>query len=400
LIGDSGLRIERLTTFEQFCALEDQWNTLTRGRITTVFLTHLWLCEWWKIFGVGYELWTLVARRGEDLVGILPLMLHGGPHMFRRLEFMGSGETTPNHLDIIARAEDHLDVLAALASYLSRCASEWDIFELDKLPGDRKTADELRTLLQTGGLVISLDVSAVCPYITLPDTFDAYIKSRSSSTRSDYRRDKRALARDFPEAKLSVVETRGDLNRILDVLIDLHQTRWTGKGYVGAFSSERLISFYRGVARRALHAGILRLCYLHIGENVIAVQYNFVMADCVQGYLGGFDPRWARYAPGILMLCYAVESAITEGARILDLLEGTEAYKSKWATDSQGNLRLRAFGPHWRGQLARVYLSAREAAVTLALKYVPLSIRRPLYQVWLRRTQNNTSRDWPRQPQR
>jgi CelD/BcsL family acetyltransferase involved in cellulose biosynthesis len=188
----------------------------------------------------------------------------------------------------------------------------------------------------------------------------------------------------LPEARFARVENVEELNLAMDALIRMHQARWTRKGYPGAFSNDRFIGFHRTVALRALQAGHLRLYFLQIGSEIAAVRYSYRIADCVQFYLPGFDDRWSDYSPGVLLNGYSIAQSILEGARKIDFLEGGEQYKEHWATDTRDNLRMRVFAPHWRGNLAYVYTQAATRAKDWGVRYLPLGIRRPIWQAVLR----------------
>ena len=388
---DPGLYVERVTTFDEFCALEEHWNQLATYSVTTIFLTFTWLVEWWKVFGEDYKLWILVACRDSDILGILPLMIQVRSGIFRHLLFMGEDDTTPNHLDVIARPEDQQAVLAAFARHITLASAEWDVLDLNKFPGDGSSAAELQTFLQSMNLSSSLEIYTTCPYVVLPDSFDLYLGSRSKSTRRDFRRDKRILKRDFPDSRFGTVQDPEDLDRVLDAMIGFHQARWTGRGYTGTFSSPRLIRFFKDVARHTMQAGMLRLYYLQVGDEIVAVKYDFRLAESMQSYLGGFDPRWSKYGPGNLTLGFAIEQAIVEHAQIYDFLEGNEPHKRRWMTDTRDNVRLRAFAPRFRGVLARTKSGVQEAIVAFAICCVPVRIRRPIYQAWRRWKQRSIS---------
>jgi CelD/BcsL family acetyltransferase involved in cellulose biosynthesis len=58
-------------------------------------------------------------------------------------------------------------------------------------------------------------------------------------------------------------------------------------------------------------------------------------------YLSGLDPSADFCSPGVLILHYAIEQAIHEGAREFDMLRGAESYKYDWSAESRPNAGLR-----------------------------------------------------------
>lgn len=375
------MQLTMLDDFGQFCELKEEWDALARSQVGTVFLTHNWLSHWWRRYHDDSQLRTVVLRDSKGLAGIAPLMLKRGFGGLRRLAFMGTGEVTPNHLDVIARP-DARDVLEdALADYLCQTDSQWDVLDLDKLPSDRGTAERLGARLRDRDFVTSVELTARCLYIELPDSFESYLQERGSQTRRNFRTACRRLEKEVPSVRFVRASTPDEVHRVMAALIEMHQARWRRRGYVGAFATQRFVEFHRDVALSALQDGSLRLYSLRNEEQILAVRYAFRIGDCVQGYISGFDERLSALSVGMVSLAGAIEQSILEGARRFDLLEGDESYKSHWAPHTRDNVRLRAFSPRWRGQLARVTTEAGTAIFRLGLHYTPAEIRRPLREV-------------------
>ncbi len=378
------LIVERLTTFPQFCALKDEWNALAAEHVRTVFMTHFWLEEWWRAFGAEHQMWVLLAREHGALVGILPLMLSAGPFGARKLQFMGAGEVTPNHLDLIAAPDNRCRILQAVISYLCRCAGEWDVLELDKMPEDSQSVAALRSGLRTHGLRSRAAISATCPYAEFSGSFEEYLRSRGSKTQEGFRYAKRRIVKDFPDTRLGIAQTGEEVQLLMRRLVELHQQRWLRKGYPGAFAGRRSTGFHYAVAQKALQSGNLRLYYLKTGNDIIAVNYCYRLADRTQYYLGGFDERWSRYSPGNIIMLFALEQAILSGARRFDFLQGEEDYKQHWRTQDQRDCAVVAFRPTFRAYLYRSGVWVQEVILYLGTRLVPQKIRRPVWQFYMK----------------
>lgn len=373
------LIVERLSTYDQFLALKGEWDSLAESSVTTVFLTHNWLNRWWQFYGSGLELWILIVRDGISLAGVLPLALRREPAGVRRLMFIGTGEVTPNHLNIIACEEKFADVMGAVCNYLLASSSEWDFLDLDKLPGDHSAPELLQKFFRSRGLRAQMKATARCPYAVLPESFGIYLQSIGYSTRAGYRRVKRYLERDFPGTRFCRVDSARELEEVFESLVVLHQARWVKKGYLGAFASQRTTRFHQAVSMDAFQSGCLRMFYSRIDGEVAAVYYCFRVANTVQYYIGGFDDRFAKYSLGMLITGYSIEQSISEMAELFDFLEGDEGYKSHWASGVRENMRLLVFASNLRGRLAYHSMKITENAEAIGVRFIPAGIRRPLW---------------------
>jgi CelD/BcsL family acetyltransferase involved in cellulose biosynthesis len=373
------IQLKKISNIEEFAGLKAIWDAIGASEIHTVFLTHDWLIEWWRFLGSGFRLWTLVAYDGNQVVGIMPLMWRSGRDGFRRLTFMGTGEVTPNHLDLIALPGRRGEVLEALCMHLAESAGEWDVLELDKLPIDSPTLEELRTGLEDQGLTVSIEKIADCPFAELPQDFASYIQGRSASTRTHYRRQLRRLICDYPDTRFGLVESADELKESMRTLVRLHQARWIRKGYGGAFANPRVLAFHYAVSERARQSGILRFHYLKVGDVLVAATYGFRVGDCEQGYITSFDGTFYNYGPGILNRGHAIEQLIAQGGHRWDFLEGAEEYKSHWSTGNRVQMRFRVFAPHLRGRAAEAVTKMAEVLLRLSVRIVPIAIRRPAW---------------------
>ena len=108
--------IDVVTTQDAFVALGVEWDRLAR-LTENIFLERSWLSTWLEIYGTACTPWVLTARNEGVLVAAMPLAAVKDVFS-RRLEFMGAGPLTPNHLDIIALPELRSRALEAFAARL------------------------------------------------------------------------------------------------------------------------------------------------------------------------------------------------------------------------------------------------------------------------------------------
>lgn len=379
-----GIRVEKLTTLEEFWAVYDEPDSHVVLRTESIFLTRLWLSHWWQIYGHDYQVHALVAREEQKLIGMFPLALRNAPGGIRHLTFMGAGELTPNDLDILSAHEKKSQVLQAFAAYLFETSSEWDIIELDKLLAGSLTIEVFEAYFRSRRRFTDLRLSACCFAIKLPRTIDEYFSYLSRSMRHNIKRRRRNLQKDFPDTEFVRASTPEQVQRAFEALVCLSQTRWMGRGYPGVFSSQRFYEFHRALALHALQSNLSCICYLQINGEIVAVEYIFCVGGVVQDYLGGFHDAWSKYGIGNLLVVYAIQTAIQNGAQVFDFLEGDEIYKQDWATEVRENYVLRLYGASWRSQLEYIKLRLIESTKQLLIRYVPENIRRPLWKLFLR----------------
>lgn len=322
-----------------FEELESEWSLLLeQSEANNVFLSWDWVRVWWVVYGEPYELY-LMEVRDEDgtLVAIAPLKIARGPFGRRTAEFMGQGGgVTPEYLDFLVRRGWAQIALPAILHHL---ASDPYITDLDlhPIPDDSPNLPLIRRTLAEAG-VLRTSARSKCPVISLPETWEQYLASKSKNYRKKMREFENRANRDL-RAEFRLTRTVEDLDADLATLRALHQSRWDGKSR--AFSDARYMDFHRDFARCLLTRNQLRLYTLETQGKPIASLYCFRHEHTIYYYQSGRDPGYGKYRVGLLIIHWAIREAIREGATLFDLLTGAEHYKQRWATSYRTNLRIR-----------------------------------------------------------
>jgi CelD/BcsL family acetyltransferase involved in cellulose biosynthesis len=318
-----GLHVDALTSLPDLERLRLEWAELWRrdGR-ASIFQHPAWLIPWCQPFHVTRP-WLLQVRRGPRLVGVAPLLVY--PRGSERvLTLMGAGISDDQ--DVVVEPTERAVVLAALWRYLAEHADAWDVCELENLRADSPLLDlpdesawsaqpaerqAVRPVLHIGPAATSLD--AVAPAHLVKEV--RYLRRRA--------------ARDgMPVSVEQAIPAT--FQRLFGELVRLHRLRWNQRGQAGMLSPE-LEAFHRAAARRLLEERALRLYALSLGDQVAGVFYGYSAHGRTIYYLGGFDPGFARFSPGTLVVAHAIEHALaTDRARAFDFLRGAEAYKYAW----------------------------------------------------------------------
>ncbi len=329
-----------------FDALRADWSALlARARIASVFLSWEWLRAWWRHYGDGHALRLLVARRGDTVVGILPVYLQRTRVLrfvpVRTLRFVGTGgDTSPDDLDALLDPAHEAAAARALAEYVVGKAGPWDVLLLTDMARDSAFRHALSGV--AGRDRGAEGISARISYLVLPDSWEAYLDAQHRDRRYTLRQTRRRIEAQ-PGARLFLWEDAARLDEAIDRLVALHRLRWQERGEEHAFSTAQYTAFHREVMHSCQANGWLRLYCLEIGGNVVAMYYFYRFRNQVHYFQGGFDPALAKLRPGLVLMGYAIQHAIGEGNRVFDMLRGEYEYKTQWAKEQRETYYHRAY---------------------------------------------------------
>jgi CelD/BcsL family acetyltransferase involved in cellulose biosynthesis len=354
---------------ERFAALTPQWNELLRDSTSDCpFLTAEWLQAWWAHLAGSRTLHIITVRdAGDRLVAIAPLMaVHGPLGIFRRLEFLGTGNAGSDYLDVIARIGYERAAVQAIADAIKQ---DHAALRLDHL-SDSSTALTLADELAGQGWTSRRTPVSVCPIVTLAGhTWDSYLGSLGSSHRANFRRRQRGLAKQFD---MCFEPVTGDAARAeaLAALIGFHRQRFGSDG--SAFASPALEAFHADATGRLDDQGWLRLFALKLNGDIAAVMYGFFYNSRFYFYQHGFDAQYEPFSIGLVLMGLTIQAALEEGAIEFDMLYGTETYKRLWARDERQLTKVQLYPPDLGGRVYRRTVDAERAMRTVARRILAM----------------------------
>jgi CelD/BcsL family acetyltransferase involved in cellulose biosynthesis len=345
-----GLTTEVVSDYETFVRLQPEWNDVARrAQASSPFLLHEWFRTWWDSFGTGHTLQVVIARDGDGIVGIAPLMVEQ-VHMYglpiRRLDLLHN-DHTPRADWIVDRSAP--SAYAALWNALQETRGRWDLLQLSRLPHDSPTLPAIAGLARRDGCLTGTWRGDVSPYLTLSGSCDSYLASLPAKFRSNLRNRLSRLTR-IGEPRLEIVDRVGDGQACEDAM-RLEASGWKAHAHTSIASSAPVQRFYRLLAERAAARGWLRLLFLTVGGRRIATSY----AACLDGTLflvkTGYDPEFSACAPFKVLTYLAIQHAYAEGLREIDFLGDTEAWKLEWTDTSRPHDWLFVFADTIRARL-------------------------------------------------
>jgi CelD/BcsL family acetyltransferase involved in cellulose biosynthesis len=358
--------VEVVSCDVEFAALAQAWEALQAGaRVTSVFETFDWQYLWWRHYGRGRPLRLLLARSAGALVGILPLFVDvdtvAVASPVRLLRFVGTGgDTSPDDLGPVLAAGREREVARALADAVLALPG-WDVLLLSDLQPENAFRAALSARAAAAGLATRQGRSERIAYLALPASYQAWLRSLHRDRRYRVRHIRKKLAAAHP-ARFFVWEDPATLAAGIETLVRLHLKRWRGRS--DSFSSPQYLAFHGALMAACLERDRLRLYCLEIAGAVAAMFYFYRFRGRVYLMQSGYDPDFAAWKPGQVLLGHVVEHAIGEKHEVLDFLRGNHRYKEELATGVRETVFCDVFRPTLGAYLyrtRRIYLPAVKA---------------------------------------
>jgi len=341
------VRIERISTAEEFGALEREWDSFVqRSSAETVFLTWEWLSSWWSAYASRKELFVLIARDAAgQCQGIAPLYLDRSG-LTRVLKFLGDGTYDSDYLDFVVARGHGTPVLEAFFEYLKQSNESWDALQLNEIPEASPTLEFLRGLTERSRWLLHQD-QVSCGIRSLPARWEDFLQTLKPRFRTSVR----ACLRNLEQwnGGFELLTDGAEASSWLSDLYELHSDRWALRQQRGVFAGQDKRSFYEVMTRSFLNRGWLHMTRWRMNGAVLACQFGFVYGGTYHLLQEGFDSRCVHVSPGITLRAATIRDLISRGVHTYDFLGGIGRHKTDWGATEKKSVRLALAPPNAAG---------------------------------------------------
>jgi len=337
------IEIKQISTTKEFAAIKEEWNSLLiKSDAATIFLTWEWAFSWWEAFSdPNMCLYILVAMENKKIIAIAPLFITKRVllKLFRinEINFLGAKIANGEYLDFIIDSScDTAEILTCIFNHLDNHTKHWDRFHLTDIPETSSSLHCAADIAKARQYWFAIKDKSVCPFVVLPESWNALKSSLSKKTRKNleyqHRRLQDRLGVTFSPYNKTTIET--DVNSFLA----LHKKLWNSRGKPGSLTNQRKQQFYHAIAVRFSKRDWLRLCFLKADNVPIAALFGFQYQKKFYYLQSGYDPLWSKYSIAQVNLACIFENLISEGCSEFDFLRGTEPYKYQWGAIDKKNV--------------------------------------------------------------
>ena len=256
----------------------------------------------------------------------------------RRLEMWGEG------IADCGGAEVSPSNASELWCILRGIARDYDGCVLNQI----ETSSPLVEFARRGGWAIS--DGEVCPTLTFPSSFDAYVKSLGKNMREQIKRYPKRLEKNFA-VEVECAKTQPQVDEFLTQLFELHGKRWRARGQTGVLVLPSRQKFHRALCADFLERDWLRLWRLKLDGRAACVLLSYFWGGKYWFFIGGFEPELMRWSVGTCLFARVFREAIAEGATEFDFLRGAEEYKYRFGAEDREFVNLHWFAPTTRGKM-------------------------------------------------
>jgi CelD/BcsL family acetyltransferase involved in cellulose biosynthesis len=312
--------------------LADCWNSLS-AKFNSPIQDFSWSQVCATSICANDKLRIVVSNLGEQAVAIAPLMQPTG--ILSPLKMLGVGSLY-EPMDFLYA---DLPALNSLAQALKKLGHAID---LERVPIDSPVIAALQQAYQGAGLV-HISPNGFCPYIPLCAAWTEPEQQFNSGRRSDFRRAQKH-AQKLGEVTYEILSpTPAEVESLLAEAYQVESKSWKGKVGSALAIDQTIGNFYRQYTLKASQQGILRLCFLRINGQAIAMQIAVEYDSRFWLLKVGYDQDFARCSAGNLLMLHTVKYAAESGFKSYEFLGGEESWTKVWTELVRSSVKVRIY---------------------------------------------------------
>ena len=329
----AAITVSRVSSIRELEDLREPWDALLRQSPGNhLYLSHDWVCTWWKHFGGDRRLFTLVFRRNGRILGIAPLLIERGRRRglpVRQIGLLINGCSQQSGLIVPAQKRD---VFRAFVRHLQDCAGEWDLVDLNGIP--ELTGD----LPELEAAVAGSSISAVrrFQFETLSLEYkgrpEVFMKSRTAHFRKRLKSAEKQL-RERGAVALRRYASPEELESGFSHLLEVERKSWKLEGGTAILNQPGWLEFYRdaiGIFGR--NAGC-QIRVIEINGSPVSSMLVVVYDGVVYALRIFIDQSLPRASLGNQMMHFLMTDAWTPEIRAIDFDRRTP-FISRWSNRS------------------------------------------------------------------
>ena len=228
-------------------------------------------------------------------------------------------------------ATEHIGALVdAIAA-----AESPDIIRLSPLDPEGPETEALRSALSASGFAAESRHATVNWTHDVEGNYEQYILQRPKRVQNTLKRRARRLT-GLKDISIEIYDGRTDLQRLQNWYDEVYSRSWK--------VAEPYPEFIPALIQQTADAGTLRLGFVILAGQPIAVHFWIVRDGCAFIYKLAHDKAFDKLSPGTVLMADMLRQVIdSDGVKRIDFLTGDDAYKRDWMSQRRVKIEIRAY---------------------------------------------------------
>lgn len=311
------------------------------------------------------EFFLLLGRQDQRICAIVPMVrerlrLNGLPLTTLRV----ISERSNTHSDLLCEELDE-GMTEALLEAFRRKAGPWDIMRFTRVLEGSALDRALANALQRSGVSARFRLEPPSFFLSLPDTFDAYLRTRSGKFRNYLKRMEKGFHADR-EVKFTKIMAPVAFAQAYEELLSVEKASWKHEHGTAISVVAHQTGFYRDMARGALDAGRLHLTFLHLDHLPVSYNLGLVSHGRYHYLKTSFHEAYRSRGVATISRAHLIRMLIDEGIREFDFSGEPYEWEAQWTGELRWHRSVVLFNRTVMGRLYQHLTGIRDRVLRTA----------------------------------
>lgn len=322
--------IEIVKDIEKLRLYKDKWQEILHDQSNeNPFIELDWVISWWHYFGKHHELFVIVLKDSNTIIGFCPFMITK-KWGYKELTFVGKPHAS--YMDIIIRNKYKEKAILLVMDFLFQLPGKYlyNFFGLFEESTSHKVINHYLHERKIPFFTYTLS----CCYQNINNDFSSYIKKHFSSKTLRTMRRKEKRLYNLGELKYEKLNPQD-----LEEVFAIHDKRWQKKIGNSEFSKGKTKLFFGDLYKNTNNYSFsTTIDIISLNKKIIAFIYGFTCRGRYIFYRIAHDDDFYLFSPGELILREKIKECSKNDINIFDFGAGYEPYKGIWA-DNVANIK-------------------------------------------------------------
>lgn len=204
--------------------------------------------------------------------------------------------------------------------------------------------DRLRQAFGARGVVVSRPQEVrAAPSLTLDESWEDPDQRIGSHRRRAVRRKFRLAEKLGPVTYKMIVADPGDVDGLVDKFVEVEANSWKSKAGTSLSQNDVQAEFIRKYAHLTARKGILRFCFMYIGDAIAAAQFAVIWGNRIWAVKIGYDEQFRKFSPGELLMLEIVRYSVGLKLSAYEFCGKEAPWTNRWTDLAYDISALRAY---------------------------------------------------------
>lgn len=353
------IRCEVITKQDEMFRYREVWNSLFASGAYEVSTSFEWTYALLTTHLNKKDSFLLIILKdSEEVLGIVPLIISETKKYGQSIKTLFPiSEYYNTHSDILLKYQSK-ELIDTFITCLSEIENNWDVFRIGRFVETNPIVESIETYLKETSIKYKFSKEDPSFFITLDDTYGAYLKKRSAKFRNYLKR----MGKKLDVLGHVRVAQLGDFNSLTaayEQFLHVEEKSWKYYHGTAIINVKKQEKFYRKFCEYEYETGRLHLFFLYLDE--LAIAYNMgVIKDNKYLYLKtSYDEEFKKASPATVLRAELIKELISKGIEYFDFPGEPYEWELQWADDIQWHKSLIIYNNTFKAKLFSFYNTVR-----------------------------------------